>query len=87
MSAAAMPVTARWPLAVLARRHSVGSCEPNSAAPTASASQPSRTASCSATSRTRRAYTPLWPRRTASRPPPRPQTTITMLSRCIPGST
>jgi len=57
--------------------------EPSNAAATASASQPLRTASRSTTARDRRACTPCSPRRTATRPPPRPaRAIITMLSCC-----
>lgn len=62
--------------------HSVGSSDPSSAAATAAASQPSRTASRSATARSRRARRPLSPWRIGTRPPPRPaRAIITMLSR------
>ena len=50
-------------------QYNVGGVEPNNAAATASASQPWRTASHSATARARRAFTALSPRRTATRPP------------------
>jgi hypothetical protein len=68
--------------------HRVGSRDPNSAASTATASHPLRTASRSATARARRAFTPLSLRRMATRPPPRPaRAIISMLSRWVPGIT